>query len=296
MMRGCGARRAASNAGRWLLLTLVSAGGGRAIAESDPMAVPAKQWAMEASANELKVVGYGDSYLRYRIHIVDAKGDVIRDVMESKNGTVARLIMKEGRALTSEEDAAEHERLQAMLDSPAAFARHIKNDQSGKKMAAEMIKLVPEAMIFSYAAGQPQREGRGTGAAAEIVVDFKPDPAWTPPNMTSEALTGLEGRAWIDPKTHFMTRLECRVFRAVNFGMGLFAHIYPGGSSWFEQVRVSDQRWIFSHFVEHATVRALMLKTIKVDTEVQGSNFNPIGAMSYQDAISQLLATPLPSR
>ncbi len=255
---------------------------------------PAKQWAVDAVANELKVLQYDRPYLRYQVHISDAKGDVVRDVVESKDGTVARTIMKEGRPLTPEEDAWERQRLQAMLDSPAAFAKHIKNDQSGKKLAADLIRLLPDAMIFSYAEGQPQRGDKPAGAPAEVILDFKPNPGWTPPGMASEALTGIEGRAWIDTQTHFLTRLEANVFRGVNLGWGVFAHIYPGGSATFEQVRVADDRWIFSHFVEHATVRALMVKTFKENSDVQGSNFSPVAEMSYQDAIHLLMATPLP--
>ena len=60
-------------------------------------------------------------------------------------------------------------------------------------------------------------------------------------------------------------------------------------------MRVSGDRWIFTHFVEHATVRALMLKTIKQDVDVQGSDFSPIPKMSYQDAIRLLLATRPPA-
>src|ERR1700677_532934 len=94
----------------------------------NPMAVPAKQWAAEAATNELKVLQPGPPYLRYRMHVKNAKGDQVRDMIQSKDGAVARLILKEGRALTAEEDAAEHERLQAMLDSPGAYARHVKGD------------------------------------------------------------------------------------------------------------------------------------------------------------------------
>ncbi|MDQ2735119.1 MAG: hypothetical protein M3Y55_09060, partial [Pseudomonadota bacterium] len=218
-----------------MLLAASSAG----LSQNDPMAVPAQRWAADAAMHELKVVEYEHNYLRYRMHIVDVKGDVVRDVIESNDGPVARLILKDGRPLTPEEDAAEHDRLQAMLDSPGAFARHVKNEQSGKKMAAEMIGALPEAMVYSYAAGQPQREHKSVNDPAEVVVDFKPNPAWNPPSLASEALTGLEGRVWIDTRTHYMTRLETSVFRGVNIGWGIFAHIYPGGNAWFEQVRVT---------------------------------------------------------
>ena len=43
-----------------------------------------------------------------------------------------------------------------MIASPANFARHIKNDASGKKIASDMIKLMPDAMIYTYTLDQPQ--------------------------------------------------------------------------------------------------------------------------------------------
>ena len=262
----------------------------------DPMQISPKQWATDASLNELKALDYGHSYLRYRIHSRDAKGDQVRDVIQSKDGAVARLIMKEGRALTPEEDTAEHERLQAMLDSPAAFAKHVKGDATGKRMGSDLIKLMPDAMIFTYTPGQPQRASRTPHAddAPEIVLDFKPNPDWTAPNMTADALTGLEGRAWIDPRTHYLTRMEVKVFRGVNFGFGVFAHIYPGGHLTFEQTRVNDQRWMFTRFTEHVNLRVLV-KTLKEDSDIEGSLFAPVPEMSYQQAVHLLLETPLPT-
>jgi hypothetical protein len=255
------------------------------------LAIPPKQWATDAAQHELGVIQYHSVYLRYREHTVDAKGDRVRDLIESKDGAVARMILKDGRPLTPEEDQYEHDRLQAMIDSPAAFARHIRGDATGKKMGADLIRLLPDAMIYSYTAGQPQRPAHTVGEP-EIVMDFKPNPEWHPPDTTSEALTGIEGRVWIDPQTHYLTRMEGTVFRGVNFGLFL-AHIYPGGKLTFEQAPATEKRWIFTSFTEHVDVRVLV-KTLRENTEIEGSQFSEVPSMSYQDAIHLLLATPLP--
>lgn len=261
-----------------------------------PSSISAKQWAADAAANEIEALTHEGSYLRYQIHQVDAKGDQVREVIESKDGTVARIVKRDNRPLTPEENAAEHQRLQTMLDSPAAFSRHVKNDQTGKRFAADGLRQMLSAMIFTYAPGQPQRlhAGRAEDEAPEIVVDFKPDPAWTPPRMTAEALSGFEGRLWIDPRTHYVTRLEGDIFRGVNFGFGIFGHIYPGGKVTFEQARVGEQRWIFTHFTQHLTLRVVM-KTINQNSEIHGANFRPIPEMSYIEAIHLLLSLPLPT-
>jgi hypothetical protein len=279
-----------------ILLTLLTLAGGAAGAQvqsADRLSTPAGQIADDAIRNEVKLIQFDNAYLRYRVHTKDAKGDQIRDVVESKDGTVARVVMRDDRPLTADQDSEEHLRLQQMLDSPSAFQKHIQKDQSGKKLAVDLIQLLPEAMLFSYAPGQPQRGDKPPGPA-ELVIDFKPDPKWNPPTMTAQALTGLEGRCWIDAETHHLARLEGHLFQGVNFGFGVLAHIFPGGEFVLEQQPVGDGRWIVDRFVEHVTVRAMLVKTIKEDTDLAASEFAPIPRMGYQDAIHLLLTTPLP--
>jgi hypothetical protein len=245
-------------------------------------------------ANELVALHHRNSFLRYRMHVLDAKGDQIRDVIESKDGTVARLILKEGRPLTADEDKAERNRLTDMVASPSAYAKHVKNEGEGRKLADQLMRLMPDAMIYSYTPGQPQTE---KNAGLEIVLDYKPNPKFSPPTTAAEALTGLEGRVWIDAKNRQLVRMDGTIFRAVNFGWGMLAHIYPGGHLVLEQTNAGKNRWIFTRFVEDVNVRALMVKTIHIHTNVEASSFQTLpGPISYQDAVRMLLDTPPPTK
>jgi hypothetical protein len=262
------------------------------VGEAALLSIPPRSWIADAAANELKALHHTDSYLRYRTHTISDKGDVVRDVVESKEGTVARLIMRDGKPLTDEQDKAERQRLNDMIESPSAFYRHIRNSESDRKMADKLVPLMADAAIYTYTPGQPQ-SGKN-GGALEIVIDYKPNPKFNPPNTEAEALTGLEGRVWIDSKSHYLVRMEGTISRGVNFGWGMLAHIYPGGKLELNQTDAGGSRWIFTYFSMRLTVRALMLKTVNVRTESAGSNFQTIGPMSYQDAIRLMLDTPLP--
>jgi hypothetical protein len=248
----------------------------------------------EAAANELVALHHKGSYLRYRMETVNEKGNQVRDVIESKDGTVARLILKDGKPLTAEQDKAERQRLNDMIASPAAYAKHVKNGEADKSMADKMVPLMPDAMINTYTPGQPQ-SGRN-GGAPEIVLDYKPNPKWVPPSTQAQALTGLQGRVWIDAKAHYVVRMEGTIFRPVNFGWGMLAHIYPGGKVVMNQTNVGDNRWIFTDFSMELSVRALMVKKLDIRSSAKASNYQKLGPMSYQDAIRLLLATPLPER
>jgi hypothetical protein len=294
---------------RWITVTaLVASNVVASLPASGQSAPPAKEgtassilsvlprsWAVDAAANEVVALHHDGSYLRYRMHVIDEKGNQTRDIIESKDGSVARLILRNDRPLTDAEDKAEQQRLNDMLASPERFSRHIKNDATGRKIADQLVKLMPDAMLYTYTPGQPQT-GRNDGAL-EVVLDYKPNPAFKPPTTTAEALTGLEGRIWIDAKNHHLVRMEGTIFRGVNFGWGLVAHIYPGGKLLLEQTDAGGGRWIFTRFTEDVSVRALMVKTMNVHTNVEASSFQTLpGPMSYQDAIRLLLNTPLPGR
>ena len=258
------------------------------------LSIPPRSWVVDTVARELEALHHKGSYLRYRMHIIDAKGDQVRDVIESRDGVVARLILRDGKALTDEQDKAERQRLSDMLANPSAYAKHVHSDDSGKKIADSLMRLMPDAMIYTYVPGQPQT-GRNP-SMTEIVLDYEPNPKFHPPTTTAEALTGLRGRAWIDSNTKQLVRMEGNIFQGINFGWGMLAHIYPGGHLMIEQADAGNGRWIFIKFTERLTVRALMVKTLNIKTDVESSAFQPVPEMSYQDAIHLLLNTSLPGR
>jgi hypothetical protein len=260
------------------------------------LASPARDWAVDCAANEALVILHPGSYLRYRLHIVDEKGDQLRDQIETPEGTVARLIERDGRALTAAEDSAERNRLKSLAASPATFTRRAQREQDNKKMGVSLLKLMPGAMLWSYAPGQPQPSNQPAGDASLVVLDFKPDPKWSPPNLESELLTGLEGRVWIDPRSRRMVRLEADVFRTVNIGWGLLARVYPGGTVTLQQTNAGGGRWAVDHIAEQHTLRELMIRSLKQRLTFDAAGFQPIPPVTYQQAIQMLLDPPPSSR
>lgn len=269
-------------------------GAAGSLLQTDP-----RTWAEQCAAKEAAVIVHPNSFLRYRMHVIDERGDQLRDQIETPDGSVARLVMREGRPLTPDEDAAERDRLNYLLANPAAFARHIRNEQSNKKMGVDLLNLMPRAMLWSYAPGQPALPDAALGAGIKpaaagslVVLDFAPDPKWNPPGMTAEALTGLAGRVWIDPATQQMVYVDGSLIKPVNIGWGMVAHLYPGARISLHQVRATPERWIVDHIVEQLNVRALMFKTIRQRLVYDTSNYQTVPSMTYQQAIKLLLDTP----
>ncbi len=264
-------------------------------ANGAPPALPEgtpQSWAQAAAQNELGIIDNDGSVpLRYRTRKIDDKGDTTREVIETRQGSVARLIARNGQVLTAAEDAAERTRLQEELASPSEFIKRHKRASATRQDEVELIQLLPQAMINVYAPGQPQPPG---AASRQVVLDFRPNPAFKPPSLVDDVLTGFEGRVWIDPQSHRMTRIEGRVLHPVNFGWGLLGRIYPGGTVEFEQVNAGGSRWVYSHLDAHLTVRVIV-KTVPFDDKMTASDFQVLPAsVSLEQGIRMLLALPVP--
>ena len=261
-------------------------------AKPDPLSHTPQQWVAAAAVQELPMIQYDVPYLRFHMLYDGAKGLELRDEIESRDGMVARVISRNGQPLTPEEDAAERARLQHLLDDPSDFYNHHKHDQADKNRAVMLVKLLPQAMLFNYAADQTPTPG---SSAPQVVIDYKPDPAFKPPNLESEALQGLSGRIWIDMDSMHMVRMHADVTTEISFGWGLLARIYRGGTLDLDQTDAGP-RWMYQRLDEHLSVRALVVKSISVNVKLQEGDYSPVAAMGYQDAIRALLSTPAPTR
>lgn len=273
---------------------LRAAGAPQAQSTNRDLAVPPLHWAEAAIGMQERIVNSDDSApLRYRVRRTDAKGETLREVIESRQGTVARLVERNGRPLTAEEDTDERQRLQAILDHPDAFLRHIRREEGSRSYALELLHSMPKAMVWTYVPGQPQLSDAQHPA---VVLDFKPDPHFKPPSLITEALTGIAGRVWIDAPTHCVTRIQGTILHPVDFGWGgVLARVKEGGVIEFAQNQASNGRWLYSHVVEHISIREMLVHTSDENAEVTVTHVQPLPApLAVQDAVHLLLALPGP--
>lgn len=262
-----------------------------AIAQQPLPAGTPRSWAEAAAQNELSVISENTSLpLRYRVRKVDAKGDTTREVIETREGAVARLVERNGQPLTAAEDAAERQRLQDELASPSEFLKHRKRDNITRRDSIELVRLLPQSMINTYTPGQPQPPG---ATSPQVVLDFRPDPEFRPPTMLADVLTGFAGRVWIDSRSRRMTRIEAHVLHPVNFGWGIVGKIYPGGTIELEQANPSGDRWIYSHVDAHLTVR-VVVRTVPMNDRMTATDFRPLPTpVSFEQGIRMLLSMPV---
>ena len=120
---------------------------------------------------------------------VDGKQET-REVVETKLGSLERLIAIAGRPLTASQQRDETERI---LKLSHDADEQLKLEQTHKKDAEQcdaFLKMVPEAFLFEYA-GE-------SGSLTKLV--FKPNPAFRPSSREGKVLHEMAGEMWVDAK------------------------------------------------------------------------------------------------
>ena len=225
--------------------------------------------------------------LRYRVRRQDGRTDIERELIESRDGNVARTLSRNGEPLSAAEESAERVRLEKLTASD--MARRRRQAESTEKYGVELIGVLPQAMLYTMAAGQPQIQAEHLQA----VYDFEPNPQFHPATTSQSILPSLKGRVWIDTETHHLVRIELNVVKNVNLMMGILARVYSGGTLTYEQHPVGGGHYGYTRIDINVKLRELMVKTVPYHSTFTATHitYMPV-APGYQEAVRALLSRP----
>ena len=130
-------------------LLAVGAANGQAVSQSGNPAIDPQKIVRDASWNELHAKSPGRSF-SYVQHKVDPKGSTVKQIVETKEGDVARLIEKDGKPLPPEDEQAEIDRLNHLLAHPEVQEHRHKKEQEDSARGDEMVRMLPDAFLFTY--------------------------------------------------------------------------------------------------------------------------------------------------
>ena len=247
-------------------------------AAADPVALVRR-----AVANELKP-GNGKNPYRYKLHKLDDGRNTTKEIVETKDGDVARLLDADGHPLGSDANQTELDRLNNLLAHPEIQEHRRKREQADSDRANEMIRLLPNAFLYHF-------EGMAQAPSGPAVrLSLKPNPDFHPPDREAEVYAGMAGELWIDQQQERMVKLDVHLIADVNFGWGILGKLYKGGSILVEQEDVGNDHWEQNHFKLNLHGKALLFKSLDFDTTEDETDFTPVPSdWTYQDAIKLLL-------
>jgi hypothetical protein len=221
--------------------------------------------------------------VRYKLRKQDEKGVTTKEIVETKDGDVARLIAKDDKPLNPDEEKAELERLDNLLAHPEIQEHRHKREQEDSGRADEMTKLLPDAFLYTYLGLEPGPNGPA------YRLSFRPNPNFNPPDREAEVYHGMEGELWLDQGQERIVKLDAHLIDDVNFGWGILGKLYKGGSLTIEQKDVGHHHWEATLLKLNLTGMALMIKPLSFQTTETSTDFQPVPVnMSYQDAVHLL--------
>jgi len=236
-----------------------------------------------ALANELRAAQDGSHLMRYRLRKTSPRLTTTKDICETKDGDVARLVSTNDRPLNDADEQQEVARLEELLGDPGKQRKRKQAEDTDAGRALKVLRALPEAFNYQY-------EGAAEGPEGKVEkFSFRPKHGFSPPDLETQVLTAMAGEIAIDPAHQRVVRLEGHVQQDVDFGWGILGRLNHGGWIVIEQADVSEGQWRIVHF-QMAMSGRVFFKSRTFDTMEEESQFAPLPAgEDYRAAIHTLL-------
>lgn len=220
--------------------------------------------------------------MRYRLRKSSPRLTTTKEICETADGAVARLIAVNDGPLSAADEQREQARLDQLLSDPSRQRRRKQSQDQDTGRAMKVLRSLPSAFVYEYA-GTAQAP---TGQVAKF--RFKPNPKFDPPDLETQILREMTGELWIDPAQERVVRLDGRLEQDVDYAWGILGRLYKGGTIRIDQAQVGENQWRIVHFDMKMSAR-VVFKTRVFDTTEDQSQFVPVPpGLRYQQAISIL--------
>ncbi len=214
----------------------------------------------------------------------------LKEVVESRDGMVSRLLANNGRPLDAEGNEKELARLHQLQQDPEARKKREKRERAERERADGMVRLLPQAFLYSYAG----TVAGPSGPCWRLL--FQPNPAFVPPSREAEVYRGMAGEIWVDRAQQRLALFQAHLVSDVNFGWGVVGRLDKGGTFLIKQKDVGGGRWAPWSLRLRLSGKILLVKSLHVEMDEVFTDFEPIPALPFQAAVEELEKAPLASR
>jgi len=251
-----------------------------------PRLAPAQAQALvnRALATELHSAQDANHPMRYRLRRSSPRLTSTKEIVETRDGDVARLVSIFDKPLSPDDEQMEQARLDALLSDPSRQRHRKQSEEGDMRIVLKLLRMLPQAFLYQYA-------GAGAGPAGKVEkFAFQPNPNFSPPDLEAQALTAMSGELWIDAAAERVTRLEGHLQQDTDYGWGILGKLDKGGWSVIEQANVGQGQWRIARFQMKMNLRVLF-KTRSIDTVEEMTQYAPVPVgIDYRQAIQMLRA------
>lgn len=197
-------------------------------------------------------------------------------VAEAKSVSLQRVIERNGQPLS---ETQQRQEIGAFISDTHAQTKQRKSGQHDDDQAAELLRILPDAFVWTITGEK----------GSTLVLHFKPDPRFSPPDMEARVFAAMEGDMAIDREQHRIVSLKGRMIRDVKIGYGLLGELKAGGAFDVERRELSPHLWEITETHVHIEGHALIFKTISEEEDDVKTHFAEIPATtSIEQAESEL--------
>ncbi len=221
--------------------------------------------------------------LRYLLRRAGERRDTTKDIIETRDGGVARLVAVDSKPLSAEANQAELDRLKTLASHPEIQEHRRKREQEDADRVDRLMRLLPDAFLYRFEDVVPCNAGRC------YRLSFSPNPGFDPPDTEAKILRGMAGEVWIDQKQERMTRLEAHLISDVDFGWGIVGKLDKGGTILLEQADIGGHQWEVTGMKLNLKGKLLMVKSLRVQMTEERNHFSFVPPdLDYRKAIQLL--------
>jgi hypothetical protein len=221
--------------------------------------------------------------MRYVLRKKDERRETVKEIVETKDGDVARLVEVDGKPLSADAERAEMERLDTLVAHRELQEHRKKAEERDEARIDHVMGMLPEAELYEMEGIVPCESGQC------YRLSYRPKPGFTPPDLEADVLRGVAGEVWIDQAQERLVRLDARFIGDVNFGYGILGKLNKGGTATLRQTCVDGHNWELTGMKVDLTGKALMVKSFTVEIDEATSGYVPVAAgLGYREAIEML--------
>lgn len=211
----------------------------------------------------------------------NARGDKTYEDLMIDGSVYQRLVAVDGKTLPASQQTEEARKLQAEIEkrkkeNPGQRQQRIAKYEAERKRDHALLDEMVKAFEFRLT-GQEQLEGHKV-----YVLDAKPRPGYHAPSKETQALTGMNGKLWIDTQTFQWAKVEASVTRPVSI-QGFLARVEPGTRFELQKMPIAPGVWFAKRFSMDSQAKVLMLFQRRKWEEDTYSNYRPVQATADQD-------------
>lgn len=246
--------------------------------------LPATEVVKAVIYNELHPSTVSEAHWRYRLEKEVGGKRETREVVETRSGSVERLLLVAGKPLSGTQASEEAARIGRFARSPEEQQKAQQSHRKDTEQCDALMKMIPDAFLFEFV-GQDGNLAR---------IRFTPNPSFRPPSREGKVLQQMAGEMLVDTRMKRLAGINGHLINDVKFAAGLLGHLEKGGEFVVKRAEVAPGDWETTEMIVNMRGKALLFKSISVQQKELHSDFEPVPSdITLADAANLLLKQTL---